>query len=245
MKKLIVFDLDGTLALSKSRIDDEMGGLLASLLKKYKVSVISGWDYPQFEKQFLANIKWDESLLKNLYICPTCGTKMFTYLDWNWVKLYSEDLTQQDKSLIVSTLEQAIEKLNLKPVVTYWDLIEDRWTQITYSALGQKAPLVEKQTWDPDFNKRKMIKSLIDEKLSKFSVLFGGTTSIDVTNKWVDKSYGMMKLKEVTWIDYEDMLFMGDALMEWGNDYPVKAMWVDCIQVDWVEDTKKEIQKLI
>jgi len=35
------------------------------------------------------------------------------------------------------------------------ELIEDRGSQITYSGLGQFAPLAEKVKWDPDFSKRK------------------------------------------------------------------------------------------
>ena len=37
MKKLIVFDLDGTLAESKSQLDDEMAALLGALLGIVKV----------------------------------------------------------------------------------------------------------------------------------------------------------------------------------------------------------------
>ncbi len=42
MKKLVVFDLDGTLALSKSSLDNEMAALLDDLLGIVKVAVISG-----------------------------------------------------------------------------------------------------------------------------------------------------------------------------------------------------------
>ena len=48
MKKLIVFDLDGTLAESKSSVDSEMSALLYDLLAVVKVAVISGGDWPQF-----------------------------------------------------------------------------------------------------------------------------------------------------------------------------------------------------
>ena len=42
VKRLIVFDLDGTLAESKSVIDPEMAGLIDSLLGVLNVAVISG-----------------------------------------------------------------------------------------------------------------------------------------------------------------------------------------------------------
>ncbi len=70
MKKLIVFDLDGTLAESKSSLDAEMATLLSALLGIVKVAVISGGDWPQFEKQVLSNFPHDENL-KNLSLLPT------------------------------------------------------------------------------------------------------------------------------------------------------------------------------
>ena len=47
-KKLIAFDLDGTLAESKQAVDAEMAGLLARLTGVAEVCVISGGDWPQF-----------------------------------------------------------------------------------------------------------------------------------------------------------------------------------------------------
>ncbi|HEY0308076.1 MAG TPA: hypothetical protein VGB94_07945 [Acidobacteriaceae bacterium] len=80
MKKLIVFDLDGTLAESKSPLDAEMSALLDDLLGIVKVAVISGGDWPQFEKQVLSKLAHDN--LTNLSLLPTCGTKFF---NMRWV----------------------------------------------------------------------------------------------------------------------------------------------------------------
>ena len=101
MKSLIVFDLDGTLALSKSAIDDEMASLLGQLLEVEKVAIISGGDYPQFEQQVLGHLRGGD--LVKLSILPTSGTKFFTY-DGEWHKLYSEDLTADEKRKIEDAL---------------------------------------------------------------------------------------------------------------------------------------------
>ena len=63
MKKLIVFDLDGTHAESKSPLDDEMSALLQDLLAVAKVAIISGGGWLQFEKQLLSNLPSDERLV--------------------------------------------------------------------------------------------------------------------------------------------------------------------------------------
>jgi phosphomannomutase len=78
MKKLIVFDLDGTLAPSKSSLAPQTAALLRDLLGIIKVAVISGGAWAQFEKQLLTDLPQD-SLLANLSLLPTCGTKFFQY----------------------------------------------------------------------------------------------------------------------------------------------------------------------
>ena len=155
MKKLIVFDLDGTLAASKSSLDTEMSSLLHDLLKGVKVAIISGGAWVQFETQVLSNLPQDERLTR-LSILPTCGTQFFQYAG-QWKRLYAEDLTADEKEKIVSSLKNAIKTAGFQINKTWGETIEDRGTQITYSALGQQAPLEEKVKWDADFAKRKKI----------------------------------------------------------------------------------------
>src|SRR5665213_2600563 len=107
MKKLIVFDLDGTLAPSKSLVDAETLALLHDLLGIVKVAVISGGAWAQFEKQVLSNLPHDDRLA-NLSLLPTCGTKFFQYVG-DWKELYSEDFSPEEKEKIVSSLKKAVE----------------------------------------------------------------------------------------------------------------------------------------
>jgi hydroxymethylpyrimidine pyrophosphatase-like HAD family hydrolase len=106
MKKLIVFDLDGTLAESKSSLDAEMAVLLNALLAIVKVAVISGGNWPQFEKQLLSNLAHDEKLM-NLSLLPTCGTKFYKY-ESGWKILYSEDFTGEEKRKIIGSLQEVV-----------------------------------------------------------------------------------------------------------------------------------------
>ena len=71
-----MFDLDGTLAESKASIDTDMSRLLHDLLGMVKVAVISGGDWPLFQKQVVSHPPQDQSL-ENLSILPTSGTKFF------------------------------------------------------------------------------------------------------------------------------------------------------------------------
>lgn len=243
MKTLIVFDLDGTLAKSKAALDDEMAKLLARLLSIVKVSIISGGDFPQFDLQVLGHLP-PGSNLANLSILPTSGTKFFQYRD-GWQKLYSDDLTDADKTKIESALEQAVAQSGFQPEQSWGERIEDRGTQITYSALGQEAPLEEKSKWDPDFAKRKQIKAMLDTTLPEFSVRLGGTTSIDVTRPGIDKAYGIRKLRDVLGIPIAQMLFVGDAIFPGGNDYPAFQAGAESIEVRDPDETKVVVKTII
>ena len=243
MKKLIVFDLDGTLAESKASIDAEMATLLDHLLKIVKVSVISGGAWLQFEKQVLAHLSKD-GRLKNLSLLPTCGTKFYKYGS-KWDLLYSEDFSAAEKKKILSSLQQATETPELKPAQTWGDLIQDRGSQITFSGLGQQAPLEEKKKLDPDFAKRKKIKVQLDKLIPEFSVRLGGATSIDVTKHGIDKAYGIRKLRDVLGIAIPEMIFIGDAVFPGGNDYPAKEAGALSIEVKDPHETKRVIEAII
>jgi len=243
VKKLIVFDLDGTLAESKSPLDAEMSERLHDLLGVVKVAIISGGDWPQFENQVLSHLPHDERLV-NLSLLPTCGTKFFQYTG-DWKKIYSEEFTTDEKQKITTSLEKAVGVAGYNAAKVWGEVIEDRGSQITFSALGQQAPLEEKKQWDPDFAKRKKIKAILDTLIPEFSVRMGGATSIDVTKPGIDKAYGIGKLRDLLGISLKEMIYIGDALFVGGNDYPVKEAGVTSIPVRGPDETKPVTEAII
>jgi HAD superfamily hydrolase (TIGR01484 family) len=243
VKKLVVFDLDGTLAPSKSSLDAEMASLLHDLLSVTKVAVISGGAWLQFERQVLSHLPQDERLAK-LSILPTCGTQFFQY-SGQWKRLYAEDFTADEKEKIVSSLNKAVGTAGFPVEKTWGETIEDRGSQITYSALGQQAPLEEKIKWDSDFAKRKRIKAVLDTIIPEYSVRLGGATSIDVTKPGIDKAYGIKKLQDILGISLKEMIYVGDALFVGGNDYPAEQAGVISIPVRGPNETKRVIEAII
>ncbi len=239
-KKLIAFDLDDTLAISKSPITDRMGELLVQLLKKYDVCIISGGKYEQFKKQVIDRLEATPRELSRMHLMPTCGTRYYRYdeLEDAWKIQYAEDLTEDQKKKIISVLESSAKETGLWAEKPYGDIIEDRGSQVTYSALGQLAPAEEKYKWaEENAEAKQVLRKRIADQLPELEVRLGGTTSVDVTRIGIDKAYGMQKLIETLDISKDDILFIGDKLQEGGNDYPVKAMGVDSIEVGRWEDT--------
>jgi phosphomannomutase len=243
MKRLVVFDLDGTLAESKAALDAEMAVLFTNLLAIVKVAVISGGNWPQFEKQVLANLAHDQRL-ENLSLLPTCGTKFFQYAG-SWKKIYSEDFTEAEKTKIIGSLQQGMVSSGFAPREVWGEIIEDRDSQITFSALGQQAPIGAKKTWDPDFARRKKMQVFLAGVIPEFSVRLGGTTSIDVTKPGIDKAYGIRKLRDTLGVAIDEMIFVGDALFPGGNDYPAKEAGAVSIQVRDPHETKRVIETII
>lgn len=239
-KKVIAFDLDDTLAVTKSPISDRMSGLLVKLLEKYDVCVISGGKFEQFKIQVVDRLEAPAHALGKLHLMPTCGTRYYRYdeLESEWQIQYAEDLSAAEKKRIIEVLEASAREADLWADKPHGEIIEDRGSQITYSALGQLAPAEAKYKWAAENEAAKQkLRTLVAERLPELEVRLGGTTSVDVTRIGIDKAYGMEKLIDAINISKEDILFIGDKLQEGGNDYPVKAMGIDTIEVERWEDT--------
>ncbi|KAM0714026.1 hypothetical protein Q7P37_010990 [Cladosporium fusiforme] len=232
MISLVAFDLDGTLAESKQPLKEDMGETLAKLLTVAHVAVISGGDWPQFQKQVASRLPAHADLSK-LWLMPTTGTKLYTHdaTTQAWKPVYAELFTPEQRAHIISAFDASLEATNFVPEQTWGERIEDRGSQITFSALGQQAPVAAKEIWDPDFAKRRIIQADLRTRLPDLSINMGGATSIDITQKGVDKGYGLKKLSVASGIPLEEMMFIGDAIFPGGNDYPAKELGLETVLV--------------
>ena len=244
MKKLIIFDLDGTLAESKCPLSLEMAEILEEALHTFYIAVISGGNYPQFEKQFLGNLPLLDEQLKKLYLFPTCATSFYRYTD-KWQQVYSEELTPNQRKKILDSFEKMFQEIGFVPSNNYGPVLEDRLTQITFSALGQNAPVHLKKKWDPNHLHRLAMIDVLRKYIPEFEIRTGGSTSIDVTQKDIDKAYGIKQIEKYLGFQKNEMLFIGDALFDGGNDAPVKKSGIDVLETTGPEETLKIIRSLL
>lgn len=243
---LIAFDLDDTLAPSKSPAEPRMLDVFARLLERTTVAVISGGNFEQFETQLVSRLEGiDEAALEQLHLLPTCGTRYEQRVDGAWHTVYREHLSSEERDAALTALREEAERLGLWESQTWGEILEDRGSQVTFSALGQRAPVATKQAWDPDGSKKNALRAAVAARLPDLEVRSGGSTSVDITRTGIDKAYGMRKLAEHTGISLDDMLFVGDRLDPDGNDYPVKAMGVACHAVEGWEDTAEFLERLL
>lgn len=247
MKKVLAFDMDDTIAITKSPISDRMAAVFSAVLENFDVCIISGGNYNLFHKQFIDRLDVNAEKLQRIHLMPTCGTRYYRYdvAVNDWVLQYAEDLDDEEKVKISEVLEASAKELGYWPENPAGEVIEDRDSQITYSALGQQASSEDKYAWDPDGKKRLAIRELALQKLPELEIRLGGTTSIDVTRKGIDKTHGIQRLMEQNGFTKEDILFFGDKLQEGGNDYPVKAFGVESIEVTRWEDTANCLEGIV
>ena len=238
-KKIMVFDLDGTITPSKSPMDAEMAELFAKVLDRMSIAVITGGGFERFEAQFQA-LNCTPEQRSRLYFFPTTGTRFYRSNDGKWVQVYADEMTVEERQKIKDAFEQAYKDIGYQhPETVYGEVVEDRGTQVTFSACGQEAPLNVKEAFKAAHDDRRLaLADAVRKLLPDFEVKVPGVTSIDVTRKGIDKGYGIEKIEEHLGIPVSAMVFVGDALYEGGNDHPVIRTGVETVSVRDPEETK-------
>lgn len=248
MKKFLAFDIDDTIAITKSPISKRMAKLFEILMERFEICVISGGKFKIHTMQIINEMaSTPKEKMAKLHVLSTCGTqyyKLDTFTD-TWKTIYKDSIPEDDKLKIKQVLEESARELGFWCESPAGEIIEDRDTQITFSALGQLASPKDKYAWDPTNEKKLAIRNLCQKKYSKYEFRAGGTTSIDVTPFGIDKAFGINQLIKLNGIKKEDILFFGDKLEPGGNDYPVLQMGIDCIEVSSEKETEKILDSFV
>lgn len=251
MKKVLSFDIDQTLNIAKTPIPDEIAELLRDLLDYYEICPISGQKFDQFLIQIvnrLKDVNVTDQQLEHLHLFVAQGTQYYRYRNGEWEQVYNYPLTDNQVAEITKAIQQAAEELG------YWEqdkvaegdeIIENRLSQVTFSALGQKAGTEVKYAWDPDCKKREAIVARAKELAPAYEYEIGGTTSINAFIPGMNKVFGMTHLLEELNVTKEEVLYFGDMTQPGGNDYPVVQMGVDTITVRSHEDTAYALRGIL
>ncbi|MBR2725365.1 HAD-IIB family hydrolase [Candidatus Saccharibacteria bacterium] len=249
MKKVLAFDIDQTLNVAKTPITDEIADLLTKCLDHFEICPISGQKFDQFLIQIVNRLpNPTPKQLSHLHLFVAQGTQYYRYNGSDWEQVYNYPLTDEQVAKITTSLEQAAKELNLweedklKPGD---EIIENRLSQVTFSALGQKADTEAKYAWDPDHKKREKIVKRAKELAPEFDYEIGGTTSINAMTPGMNKVFGMNHLLEELKVNKEDILYFGDMTQPGGNDYPVVQMGIDTITVRNHEDTAYALRGIL
>lgn len=241
-----MFDLDGTLAESKQPITTAMAESLAGLMSTRIVAVMSGGSWAQFERQFLSTFAPGTDFSR-MYLFPDNAAQCFIYENGQWKESYNMEFSSAEREEIIASLKTALTQSGFPQPEQLWgQQIEDRGGQISFSPLGQQAPLEAKKAWraahDAD---REHLRGILSAQLPHYSVRSGGETTIDITRTGITKAYGLQKLAKLVGVPISEMIYVGDALQEGGNDSVVKETGVQTHAVIGPQDTAVFIKELL
>lgn len=242
---LIAVDLDGTLVKSKLAIEPDMAAVVCKWLKTHKFVVISGAMFSQLKIQILNDLPTDAHL-ENLILLPTTGQSFFEFKNNEWTETNPEKMPEADIQKIFDAFKKIPQELiptDFNP--TNGPQLQNRGGQVSFSAIGQDAPYQEKYVWDPDTTKRRVIISELEKYIPEFEIKLGGTTTIDITPKGIDKGFAIKKLVRVLGIQEQDVVFFGDRIIPGGNDFAATNTNALCIAVENPEETQKLITTLV
>ena len=245
--RAMAFDLDGTLAESKQHMSADMGILLCKLLSHVPVAVTSGAGFPQFERQFFPALP-QEANLERLYIFPDNAAQCFVHRMGDWHAQYDQAFSPNEKEHIMRALAEALSAVGLSqaPVRIWGQRIEDREAEIAFSPLGQQAPLEAKRECNKEHDDlRRRLHEELNKRLPEFANAMGGLTTIDITRKGITKAYGVERFAELTKVSIPEMLYVGDALEEGGNDAVVIETGIKTHQVFGPKETAALIESLL
>jgi phosphomannomutase len=241
---VMVFDLNGILTESKTEIDNEMVDLITTLSRIYRIGIITGETFEQVKAQVLN--KLPKETYPSIKVFPTNGSVYATFKRTRWALDQLDGFSKSDKERIIHAFEAAFKEINWQhPDCIYGELIEDRGTQMTFSALGQDAPLVEKCMFDPTGRKRFELAERLKEFLPDFEIKLGGTTSIDVNKKGIDKAYGIRRIRDELNVPEDLIVYIGRSIKPGGSNSSVLNTRALCYEVEDVPDTKQLIRRII
>ncbi|MBU0470393.1 MAG: HAD-IIB family hydrolase [Nanoarchaeota archaeon] len=239
-KCILIADVDDTICDSCQQISEEMAEQISIMIKDgQEWAFISGTKSVDLMKMISSKLKVKHHIL------ATTGTN-YTLLENNISStIYNFSFDEEEKKEIITALERLTEHFNIQSLTTKEDQIQDRDSQITLSAIGRNAPSELKAKYDPDGGKRRgwieYLKTILEA--DKYDLKIGGTTSIDVTKKGLDKEWGIRTFLEHNGWQLDQVLFFGDKIYPGGNDFPA-AKIVDCIPVKNPRDTLNKLKEI-
>jgi HAD superfamily hydrolase (TIGR01484 family) len=218
--KIFIADVDDTICESTKVIKKEMVNQLVALNETGTTLIfISGSTIDQIYWQISPFLKTTH------YLIGTSGSECVGVNRYGIKsKIFEVEFPYDDKKKVLEAFEDLIVCHLVFPVTTKEDQLQDRGSQVTFSCLGRNAPSDMKKKFDPNrIIRTRWVRFLIDRLGSladKYSINIGGTTSIDVTIKGIDKAYGISRLLAIIKESPSDAIFFGDSTDPGGNDYP-------------------------
>ena len=230
MKKIVLFDMDGTLTPPRKSMEFSIAAGLAKLQASgFEIGILTGSDMDYLRQQ--CSIMFDISPVDytKVHYLPCNGTKYYTFKPGTYApkcvyeKNMKEEIGEQKwKTLISSLLNLQASISSLYDIPQTGHFVNYRGSTLNWCPIGRQATHEERKTWielDQKYQIRKMFLPIVETSLESLElesvvVKYGGDTSFDIYPAGWDKTFAFKNFAE-----YDDIYFVGDRCERSGNDY--------------------------
>ncbi len=219
-KKLLVFDLDGTLSNHRTPMPEESRALLDALGQKYHIVMCGAGNVARVFKQ-MGNYPID--LIGNYGM-------MHAKVENGELVITKQVVSDIDKEFFLRETNRLREKYGY----TEYAGGPIEWHpsgMVTFALLGTEAKKEDKLVFDPDRAKRRVMYPEVLEIFKDYTVFIGGSTSFDIVAKQYNKYDATMEYAKMHGYSKEQVLFMGDDMGDGGGDSHVRLGGMDYIHV--------------
>lgn len=226
-KRLICFDLDGTVTNHKTPLTAENKAVLDRLIAnpKYKVIMVGAGNalriynqMGQYPIDIVANYGMQESKVVN----------------GEFVEVRN-DRCQVDKEFFLKNAQIIREKHGYTEYAG--ESVEFHPAgMVTFGLLGTEAKSADKLVFDPDRAKRRAIYKEVCELFKGYTVFIGGTTSFDFTEKQYNKYDAVMDYAHRNGFTRDEVIYVGDDFGDGGGDSHIRLGGMDYIHITDFEE---------
>ena len=220
MKKLICFDLDGTLTQHRTMLGEKNKSVLDRLSKKYKIIMVGAGTPERIYKQMG---EYPIDILGNY------GMAEAKIIDGKF-KLVKQIVEPIDQDFF----REKCDYLRKKYGYTEYkgEAVEFHATgMVTFPLLGTKADIADKVAFDPDRSKRKVLYGEVCEIFKDFTVYIGGSSSFDFSAKRFNKYDAIMEYAKENGYELEEILYVGEDFGDGGGDSHVRIFGMDYVEI--------------
>ena len=233
MKRLLCFDLDGTLTQHRSPLSEENRAVLDKLKEKYKVIMVGAGSAMRIYNQ-MQNYPID--------IIANYGMEESKMIDGNFT-IIRQIITQPDKEYFL----EKVAYLRKKYGYTQYkgESVEFHGPgMVTFPLLGTKAEVKDKIVFDPTREKRRVLYPEVLELFPQYTVYIGGSSSFDFTEKRYNKYDAIMTYAKENSYKKEEILYIGDDFEDGGGDSHIRLGGMDYVEITNYKELKSKLEYL-
>lgn len=236
MKKLIAFDLDGTITQHKCPLTEKNKLVLDALAARYKLLMVGAGQCMRIFNQlghYPIDIIGNYGMQYGIYDHESAD-----------LKILRDDRVACNQADVRRRIEMLRNEFGFNEYKG--DSVQYHPSGcVTFPIIGTEAVLEDKLNFDPDRSKRRKIYDRVASVFSEYMVFVGGTSSFDMAPKPYNKYYALDLYCRENGYTHDEVTFVGDDYGIGGNDESVYLSDIDFIRADSYEKFGEYVAPLL